>query len=74
MHDWGTFEDSLLLRIPKVTDGRIDGKNIPTDGDYPYTGYIMINKNELSIKLLINDTLRKKLIEESWNGEYIIVR
>jgi len=75
MHDYGTFEDSTLIPIPKDTDGKIEGKDIPRpEGYFAYKGYILIDKNILSIKLLIDDTFDHKLREETWNGEYIIVR
>jgi len=75
MHGPGTYEDSELIPIPKDTDGRIEGKDIPRpSGYFAYKGYIVIDKIKLSINLLIDDTADHKLREETWNGEYIIVR
>jgi len=75
MHGPGTYEDSNLIPIPKDTDGRIEGKDIPRPiGYFAYKGYILIDKNKVLIKLLIDDTADHKLREDTWNGEYIIVR
>ena len=74
MHFSGTYEDSTLIPIPK-TEGKIEGTDIPVQkGYYNYKGYILIDKNDLTINLLIDDTDDKKLRPDTWNGKYSLVR
>lgn len=75
LHDPGTYEDSTLIPILKSGDGRIEGKDVPVEeGQFGFKGHILINKNNLTINLLVDDTTEKKLRPLSWNGEYNLIR
>lgn len=75
LHDPGTYEDSVLIPIPKVEDGRIEGKDIPTTpGNYKRLGYILINKNKLTINLSYDNFDDKRIDPSTWNGEYNLIR
>jgi hypothetical protein len=75
LHNFGTYEDSTFIPIPKAQDGRIEGKDIPRpSGYFKYQGYILINKNKLTVKLLIDDIIDKELRKDTWNGEYNLIK
>ena len=68
------YADSLLIPIPRLENGIIDGKNIPVEeGYYKYQGYISIVKPKLIVNLQIIDTDDNKIKPETYNGEYTIV-
>jgi hypothetical protein len=74
LHNSGTYEDSELIPIPKLS-GRIEGKGISVKkGYYDYQGYILIDSSVLKINLLVNDTDDKKLRRLSWNGDYRLIK
>ena len=69
-----TYEDSILIPIPTLADGTIEGKDIPVEkGYYNYQGEIIINKKQLKVNLLINNTDDKKIEPLDWNGEYNLI-
>ena len=75
LHNPGTYEDSTLIQIPKLQDGRIEGKDILVKkGHFNFKGFILINKSNLTVNLLVDDTADKKLRSLSWNGEYNLIR
>lgn len=74
LHNPGTYEDSILIPIPK-SEGRIEGKDVPVrEGYYKYQGYILINGNKLTVDLLLDNYDDKRLDHLSWNGEYNLIR
>lgn len=74
LHNPGTYEDSILIPIPK-SEGRIEGKDVSVkEGYYKYQGYILISNNKLTVDLLLDNYDDKKLDPLSWNGEYNLIR
>jgi hypothetical protein len=66
-----TYKDSILIEVPAVKDGIIEGKDIPVKkGYYHYLGSLTIKGTQLNVNLLIDDTDDKKHRPLSWNGEY----
>ena len=66
------YWDSIILTIPSLRNGKIDGADIPAPkGYYKYSGDITINGDELHVNLLINNTDDKKIIPFEWNGKYV---
>ncbi len=66
-----TCEDSILLPVPFFKDGIIYGKDIPVQkGYYDYQGEIIIDKNNIKVNLVFDDTSIKKKRPLSWNGNY----
>jgi hypothetical protein len=66
-----TYKDSILIEVPAVKDGIIEGKDIPVKkGYYHYLGSLTIKGKQLTVNLLIDDTDDKKQQPLSWNGEY----
>ena len=75
IHQNGTYEDSIFIPIPKLFEGRIEGKEIPViKGNFAFKGYILIDKNTLEVNLLVDDTTNNKLRPLSWNGKYILIQ
>jgi hypothetical protein len=67
------YEDSLLLQVPSLGNGTIDGKDIPVEqGSYKYIGTITIREGKLHINLRYDNTDDRKVEPLSWNGEYIL--
>ncbi len=63
--------DSLLIPIPYLKDGIINGNDIIVEeGNHKYQGYIYINKNVLIVNLQIIDTDDKKIVPTTYNGKY----
>lgn len=80
-HDLGslyadkTYEDSLVLQVPSLRNGTIDGNDIPVKkGYYKYLGSISIEDNKLQVNLSYDNTDDKKVEPISWNGKYHLVR
>ena len=70
-----TYRDSILIEVPSVKDGTIEGKVIPVEeGHYHYLGNLTIKGNQLKVNLLIDDTDDKKRRPLSWNGEYNLIK
>ena len=70
-----TYEATALIPIPKLVDGKIDANQLLVDeGGYKRIGYILINKNELTIKMFFLNTDDKKIEANIWNGEYNLIR
>jgi hypothetical protein len=66
------YWDSIIIALPSLRDGKIDGADIPVPkGYYKYLGDITINGDELQVNLLINNTDDKKIEPSEWNGKYI---
>jgi hypothetical protein len=66
------YWDSIIITIPSLRNGKIDGADIPAPkGYYKYSGDISINGDELHVNLLINNTDDKKIIPFEWNGKYV---
>ena len=67
------YKDSVLIEVPSVKDGIIDGASIPVrKGYYNFLGKITIAGKRLNIDLMINDTHDNKLRPYSWNGKYTL--
>jgi hypothetical protein len=67
------YEDSLLLKVPSLAIGTIDGKDIPVEqGHYKYVGNVSIGERKLRINLSYENTDDRKVEPLSWNGEYIL--
>lgn len=78
-HDLGSlnnyYEDSILIPVPSLKDGIIEGKDIITKiGYYKYLGTIKIDGNHLIVNLSYDDTDDQKIRESSWNDEYDLVK
>jgi hypothetical protein len=69
------IDDTLMLQIPTLEDGVVDGSNITVEeGYYKYQGTISIDKNVLKVDLQIINTDNKILKPESYNGTYNLIR
>lgn len=73
----GTYEDSVLIPMPGIKNGKVSGREIVFDnGSYKdtYDGYILISGNKLKINLYNIDTADKgrKIYYCVWNGEYLL--
>ena len=69
------YKDTVLIEVPSVKDGSIEGANIPVrKGHFNFLGQITIDGNKLIVELMINDTDDNKLRPYSWNGKYILIR
>lgn len=69
------YEDSLILKVPSLADGRINGNDIPVQpGYYKYLGDITIRDNKVHVNLSYNNTDDKKIEPLSWNGKYKLTR
>lgn len=80
-HDFGglfgdnTYEDSLLIPLPPLSDKIILGKDIPVeDGHYKYTGDILIDGQTLNVNLFYNNTDDNINDPLGWNGQYKLAR
>jgi hypothetical protein len=70
-----TYKDSILIEVPALMDGAIEGKDIPVSkGNYRYLGNMTIEGNRLKVNLLIDDTDDKKQRPLTWNGEYNLIK
>jgi hypothetical protein len=70
-----TYKDSILIEVPALMDGAIEGKDIPVSkGNYRYLGNMTIEGNRLKVNLLIDDTDYKKQRPLTWNGEYNLIK
>jgi hypothetical protein len=70
-----TYEDSLLIEVPSLQNGKINGKDIPVrQGYYKYRGEITIHDSKVQVNLSYDNTDDKKTEPTSWNGEYVLVR
>jgi hypothetical protein len=66
-----TYRDSILIQVPTLKNGIIEGKDIPVKkGYYNYLGNLTINGNQLNVNLIIDDTDDKEQRPFSWNGSY----
>jgi len=66
-----SYPDSILIAVPSLKSGVINGKDIPAPkGYYNYLGTITINGKDLNVDLLINNADDKKLDQFGWNGNY----
>ena len=71
----GKYKDSILLEVPAVKEGTIEGKSIPVKkGHYHYLGRLTIKGYELEVNLLVNNTDDKKQEPLIWNGKYKLYR
>lgn len=69
------INDTLLINIPYLKEGIINGRDIPVEeGYYKYQGYINFSKETVSVKLQIIDSDSKKNVEEPYNGMYKLIR
>ncbi|SHF19032.1 hypothetical protein [Flavisolibacter ginsengisoli] len=69
------YEDSLLLQIPSLGNGIIEGKDIPVrQGYYKYIRNVIIKDGKVRINLSYDNTDDKKMEPLAWNGEYVLVR
>lgn len=69
------YDDSLVIQIPQLKNGIVEGKDIPVEeGYYKYSGYISIEKPKLTVNLQIINTDDNKIQPETYNGEYTIVQ
>lgn len=80
-HDLGSvlankkYDDGLLLQVPSLKNGTIEGKDIPVrSGYYKYIGNVIIQKNKVRVKLSHDNTDDRKIEPLSWNGEYVLVK
>jgi hypothetical protein len=70
-----TYEDSLLLQVPSLEVGTIQGKDIPVrTGYYRYLGDLNIKEGKVRVNLSYDNTDDKKIEPLSWNGDYILRR
>lgn len=70
-----TYEDSVVLQVPSLQDGTINGKEIPVrKGYYKYLGQIVIDGKKIQVDLSYDNSDDKKIEPTSWNGKYILVR
>jgi hypothetical protein len=66
----GTYEDSLILRLPRI-EGVIDGTEIPVRrGDLSYEGRVDITKDKMKVDLYYVESSKHPLL---WNDEYTLV-
>ena len=71
----GKYKDSILIEVPSVQDGTIQGTSIAVKkGYYQYLGNIIIRSNELNVSLLINNTDDKMQEPLRWNGKYRLMK
>lgn len=69
------YEDSLLLQVPSLENGTIEGKEIPVrPGYYQYLGEVTIQEGKVRVNLSYDNTDDRKIEPLSWNGEYVLVR
>lgn len=74
LHDPGTYEDSIMFFLPKLS-GRINGEDIPAPkGYYKYLGFIIIDSNKVKVNLLLNNTDDKRIDTSTWNGVYNLTK
>ncbi len=65
------IDDTLLLQIPPIKNGIINGIDIPVEEDYnTYKGYILIDGKKVTVGLQILDIDSKRIVEEPYNGRY----
>lgn len=66
----GTYEDSLILRLPRI-EGVIDGTEIPVRPGYlSYEGRVDITKDKMKVDLYYVESSKHPLL---WNDEYTLV-
>ena len=69
------YEDSLLLQVPSLRNGRINGKDIPVQpGYYKYLRDVTIQEGKVRVNLSYDNTDDGRIEPLSWNGEYFLVR
>lgn len=69
------YEDFLLLNVPSLENGTIEGKDIPVQpGYYKFLGNVTIKNAKIQVNLSYDNTDDKRIEPLSWNGEYILVR
>jgi len=69
-----SVNDTIVFPLPNYIAGKdyyLLGKDIPVpEYNYKYQGDVEFIKNKMIVNLLIDDTSKKKLVPEIWNGEY----
>jgi hypothetical protein len=65
------YMDSLIIPVPSLNVGKINGQDIEVrKGYYKFPGEIIINKTELQVKLMVDNTDDHTTPEFEWNGKY----
>ena len=68
-------EDSLILQVPTLKDGIIEGRDIPAKpGFYDYGGDVVIKDEMVFINLNHYHPYLKRLDTSLWNGKYELKR
>jgi hypothetical protein len=69
------YEDFLLLNVPSLENGTVEGKDLPVPhGYYKFLGNVTIQDCKVKVNLSYDNTDDNKIEPLSWNGEYILVR
>ncbi|RYE39387.1 MAG: hypothetical protein EOP48_25845 [Sphingobacteriales bacterium] len=69
------YEDFLLLNVPSLDNGTVEGNDIPVPpGYYKFLGNVTIKDGKVQVNLSYDNIDDKKIEPLSWNGEYILVR
>ena len=70
-----TYETTNLIPIPKLMDGKIEANELLVGkSGYKRSGYILINKNKLTVKMFFHNTDDNRIDADDWNGEYNLIR
>jgi hypothetical protein len=70
-----TYEDSVLIQIPHLLKGEIEGESLPVKkGTYKFKGQIVVEDTKLRVELVVIDTDGNVDRPYTWNGEYRLVK
>ena len=70
-----TYDDSIILQVPSLKSGLINGEDIPAkEGYYSYVGTVTVKDAKVKVSLSYNNTDSHEIEPTPWNGNYALGR